>query len=107
MLRFPPPLGKCNDLTLRYSGIFVHGLNCVVVLADLFVSAKPWRWQHLYIPLLMGVWYTAFSVVYFAAGGTNHKKKPYIYRKLDWSTPGPTMGLVFAALAVSTTCGCC
>lgn len=40
----------------EYFNIYVHGLNSVMVLLDLVVSNKPYRWQHFYIPIIFGVW---------------------------------------------------
>ena len=48
----------------RYTGVFVHGINSAIVLSDLCFSAKPWRWLHFYIPLLLGIWYIVLWFLY-------------------------------------------
>ena len=32
--------------------------------------SRPWRLLHFYFPILFGLYYTFFSVIYWAAGGT-------------------------------------
>jgi hypothetical protein len=39
-----------------YFNLFVHGLNSVIVVVDIFVSARPWRMHHVYIPIIYGLW---------------------------------------------------
>ena len=38
-------------------------------------------------PLLVGVWYTLFSVVYWATGGRDPDGHSWIYPMLDWDHP--------------------
>ena len=61
-----------RDLSnLTFSNIFLHLLNSVSVLLDLCIVARPANLMHFLHPLLVGFWYLAFSVIYWAAGGTN------------------------------------
>eukprot|EP00095_Tigriopus_kingsejongensis_P005529 maker-scaffold282_size228295-snap-gene-1.24 protein:Tk05529 transcript:maker-scaffold282_size228295-snap-gene-1.24-mRNA-1 annotation:"hypothetical protein DAPPUDRAFT_306029" len=85
------------DNNFNYFGFFVHGLNSVICLLDLLVSARPFRMHHVYIPALFGVWYVLFSLIYFWAGGTDAEGNGYIYSVLDWSNPGLSIGVVCGA----------
>ena len=40
---------------LSYWNFLVHGLAYIIMLIDIFVSARPWRWQHFYIAALVAV----------------------------------------------------
>ena len=51
------------------SNVFLHVLNTVSCLVDMFITARPVRLHHGYLPVLFGLWYTLFSLVYWAAGG--------------------------------------
>lgn len=98
--------------------VFLHGVNSLSCLVDLMVTARPIRIHHFYLAIIFGVYYTIFSVVYWAAGGvgicmprcdhlpTNSSLDPldpscpvscdhYIYPILNWdSQPGLAMGMV-------------
>lgn len=64
--------------------IFTHGLNSFVSLIELFASRTPVKLAHIYQPLALGLWYAAFSAIYYAAGGLNQEGNPFIYDVLDW-----------------------
>ncbi|TRY63968.1 hypothetical protein TCAL_11164 [Tigriopus californicus] len=69
-----------------YFNVFVHGLNSVICFLDLLITARPFRFHHVYVPL-----------IYYFAGGTNANGDPWIYVVLDWSKPGPSIGVVALA----------
>ena len=54
----------------EFLNVFLHGLNSVSFLIDIFVTARPWRIHHFYFAIMFGLWYMGFSLVYWAAGGT-------------------------------------
>ena len=92
-----------------------HGLVPVLVLLDLLlVARRPFRFLHLWQPLLFGMTWAAFSFLYYQAGGRGyraHAKTPdvwaagghhYIYGMVDWEKPRQTFEMVVrvgAALA--------
>jgi len=80
-----------------YSNTFLHLINSVSVLIDLAIIARPVRLLHMVHPLLFGLWYLSFSVVYWAAGGTDPEGHRWIYPMVDWGRPG---------MAVATSVGC-
>ena len=50
--------------------VFLHAINTVSCIIDMMVTARPVRIHHFYFACLFGIWYTLFSVIYWAAGGT-------------------------------------
>lgn len=97
---------------------FLHLVNTLSCVFDMFMTARPVRLHHAYLPALFGVWYTFFSLIYWAAGGTGicaprclnlpldsslDQLDPscpvhcdsYIYPILDWEdNPGMAAGIV-------------
>lgn len=51
--------------------VATHGFNSCVAFIEVVVSRTPHRLLHIYQPLGIGVWYAAFSAIYYAAGGTD------------------------------------
>nr|KAG5697084.1 hypothetical protein BaRGS_002000 [Batillaria attramentaria] len=70
-----------------------HAVNSVYVLLNLFITATPTRLLHFVHPVLFGMAYTLFSLVYQLSGGTNIRGEPFVYSVLDWSKPGRTLFL--------------
>ena len=80
-----------------------HGINGLVVLLDLFITAHPVRILHIIHSLTFGVIFLIFSVIYTLSGGTNGSGKPYIYVFFDWKEdPGMAVvhSLVFCVFGV-------
>ncbi|KAJ8735752.1 hypothetical protein PYW07_007372 [Mythimna separata] len=77
--------------------VFVHGINSVFMFCLLITSRHPTRLLHFYIPLILGISYMLFSVIYYAAGGLSPFGMVWIYPMLDWSKPGPTILLSFGS----------
>jgi len=79
---------------------FLHLVNTLSCLLDIFLTARPIRVHHFYLAVIFGIWYTLFSVVYWAAGGTGICREGfpcdrYIYPILDWDEkPGMAAGVV-------------
>jgi len=55
---------------MKFLNVFLHLINSISCLIDIFITARPIRYAHVWLPVLFGVYYTIFSVVYWAAGGT-------------------------------------
>lgn len=51
--------------------VSTHGFASCLAMAELLMSRTPVRFLHVYQPLGMGLWYAAFSGIYYAAGGTD------------------------------------
>ena len=98
--------------------VFLHGINTVSCLLDIMITARPIRIHHFYLAIIFGLYYTTFSVLYWAAGGEGicaprchqlavnsslgsddlscpDECDPYIYPILDWDgNPGLAAGMV-------------
>lgn len=78
---FPPFYLPGGSVTVI--DIFTHGVNAIYVIVNASVTSVPVRFYHFLHGILFGVTYVVFTAVYYAAGGTNHQNKPYIYPVLD------------------------
>lgn len=54
------------------------------MLFDFFIIAIPIRLLHFWHPLVYGLFYILFTVIFQAAGGTDPAGRPYIYYVLDF-----------------------
>ncbi|XP_012940198.1 protein rolling stone isoform X2 [Aplysia californica] len=68
-----------------YMSINSHAINSLLVLADVMLSAAPIHMLHFHMPLVYLMIYIAFTLIYWAGNGTNHRGEPYIYSVLDYS----------------------
>ena len=106
---------------MQILNVFLHGINTVSCVIDIMITARPIRIHHFYLAIIFGVYYTIFSAVYWAAGGTglclkrceklpeNSKLSfldpscpvtcdPYIYPILNWEgAPGMAVGMVLGS----------
>lgn len=51
-----------------------HAMNCVIMCVDAWIVAHPLRLCHVTQPMIFGLVYTTFSVIYYLSGGTD----PYV-----------------------------
>lgn len=61
--------GLMSGLWMETLNYFLHLVNTLSCLLDMFMTARPVRIHHFYLAVLFGVWYTLFSATYWAAGG--------------------------------------
>lgn len=73
--------------------IQLHGINVVLVLIDLAVSRMPYQFLHILYPSLFTLLYVIFSLIYWGAGGTNHRGDTFIYSALDYGSRSTAFGL--------------
>uniref|UniRef100_A0A0B7AVK2 Protein rolling stone n=1 Tax=Arion vulgaris TaxID=1028688 RepID=A0A0B7AVK2_9EUPU len=83
-----------------YGSINAHVTNSVIVIADIMISRAPIRIEHFHITLTYLSIYIGFTVLYWAAGGTNHINKPYIYSILNYSSRPHVAALVICLVAL-------
>ncbi|XP_045538093.1 protein rolling stone isoform X2 [Papilio machaon] len=76
--------------------VMLHGVNSLVMLTELILSAHPSRLRHVMQPLYFGIVYLIFTIVYYDAGGLDPWGHVFIYPVIDWSKPEQT--LVVASL---------
>ncbi|XP_064607160.1 protein rolling stone-like [Liolophura sinensis] len=77
----------------------LHGISCVLMLIDFALSAVPIRLLHMIYPLIYGLIYVVFSAIYWGVDHS-HVMYPGI---LDWNSPGTTIAMVFAVIAIMCT----
>ncbi|RZB39840.1 hypothetical protein BDFB_000206 [Asbolus verrucosus] len=77
---------------------FVHANNSVLMMIDMFMVAHPIRLLHCCYPIVFGICYAVFSVIFYAAGGISREGQVYIYNILDWRKPGLTTIICVAVL---------
>ena len=65
--------------------VVMHTVNSIISLADVFLSGIPVRILHAIYPMISGLIYAVFTVIYWAADGTNsYNGEPYIYPVIDY-----------------------
>lgn len=80
--------------------VVLHSINSILSLLDVFFSAMPVQLFHAIYVMLAGIVYGVFSVIYWAAGGTNtYNHKEYIYPILDYGGR-PTVAAVTLVVSI-------
>ena len=74
----------------------MHAFNSLQIILDIFIVARPVRLLHIIYPLIYGVCYLVFSVIYWSQDKTNNVLYPDV---LDWNQPGRT-GIFMGLLAI-------
>ncbi|XP_026738976.1 protein rolling stone-like isoform X2 [Trichoplusia ni] len=77
--------------------VFVHAINSVFMVVLLIFSRHPMRMLHFYFPLIVGIIYLLFTVIFHFAGGISPFGESWIYPMLDWAQPGQTLLLMFGS----------
>jgi hypothetical protein len=83
-----------------YNSINSHVITSLLVTGDILMSRAPIRMQHFHIPFTFLTIYITFTVVYWAAGGTNPKGQHFIYSVLDYSTRPGTAAMAICMIAL-------
>lgn len=81
-----------GDDVVDANNITKHLLNSVFMVIDTLLSCIPIRLVHWLYAFLYFVVYIGFSLIYWAAGGTNNKGEPFIYKALDYNDFSPKIG---------------
>ncbi|XP_063838998.1 protein rolling stone-like [Ostrinia nubilalis] len=76
-----------------------HGFNSCIAFLEVALSRTPVRFLNFYQPLGIGLWYAAFTAIYYAAGGTDAMGNHYIYEILDWKYGKRAGGIVGISIA--------
>jgi len=88
---------------------FTHGGTFVVQLLDTFLSGHKLFSSHILFPFFFGVTYIIFTLIYWAAGGTDSEGEA-IYDVLDWESEAGSAAVLFVVVAFVVTplsfCGC-
>ncbi|KAH8377953.1 hypothetical protein KR093_008100 [Drosophila rubida] len=86
-----------SDGPVGLYNLWAHAFNSICMVIDCFMVAFPTQLMHFIYPLVVGLIYGLFSLIYFWAGGTDYAGNRFIYFILDWEDPG---------LAIGSVCGC-
>ena len=93
------PLLYRPDIPISGVNFNTHGTQGIISVIELLITGVPIRFYHFYFTQTFGAVYVIFSAIYFAAGGTNVRGRPYIYSVLDYgSDPGSSTGLVLGVV---------
>ncbi|KAG5681366.1 hypothetical protein PVAND_010808 [Polypedilum vanderplanki] len=65
--------------------VLTHAVNAIILFIDLFIHAHPPRFSHTIYPVLFGLTYITYSIIYTLSGGTDRDNENYIYSVIDWS----------------------
>ena len=90
-----------NTAWLSFLNVFLHGLNSVSFLIDIFITARPVRIHHFYFAVMFGIYYMVFSIIYWQAGGTG--RCAVRCWSLDNTTTTTTTMASTTSIAVTTT----
>ncbi|XP_038049353.1 protein rolling stone-like [Patiria miniata] len=92
-----------RDVLTAYN-FHVHGVNLIVIVLDVVLSATPMRLLHLIYPTLYAALYFMFTLIYQKAGGLNELGGVAIYSKfLDWGgAPSTTVIVMVLTVFVAT-----
>lgn len=90
--------GKTSD----FLGFNTHGVLAIIILTDMFISAMPVRLLHAWMGSVYATLFSIFCLLYWQAGGTNTKHKPYIYPIMDFSKNSGTAVLCIFVLVFLT-----
>jgi hypothetical protein len=85
------------------NNVLVHITNSMVLIIDLFIIQHPHRTLHLIYPVMSGLVYLAFSIVFPFLGGLNEKGESFIYSILDWKNKPKSAAIVSIGCIVLLT----
>ncbi|XP_071498441.1 protein rolling stone-like [Diadema antillarum] len=90
-----PKVPKSQEIPLHID-ISIHLLPCIICLVDLFLTKVHLRFVHVLYPALYLFAYLLFTVIYWAAGGTDPSGNRFIYPTIDFGgNPGIAVATVF------------
>jgi hypothetical protein len=95
-----------GEQKLTVLDFLVHGVNSIAMLVELFVVLHPMYFLHVFYSLSVGLIYLIFTVIYYAAGGTDKYGNNYIYKILNWENPGATMIIVVGVIVLAVLLHC-
>ncbi len=79
-----------------YYDLTEHTFPSILGIIDVVITPIPIRLVHVVYPFTYGIGYIVFTVIYWAAGGTDPSGNSGIYPGfLDWDEPRPTSLNVF------------
>jgi len=64
--------------------VWIHAGNSLGMLLEIIVARYTYRAFHFVYPILVGLIYLIFTLIYYYAGGVDSKGNNYIYSILNW-----------------------
>jgi len=98
--------GLMSGAYYQFLNVFLHLLNTLSYLLDIFITARPTRIHHFYWPIVFGLWYMIFSIIYWAAGGTGRcycETATVLFNTTTALTSGTSVATSTTTLLTSTT----
>jgi hypothetical protein len=90
-----------NDERIGLIDVLVHGTNFIGPVVDLFIITHPYHISHCIYPMICGIFYMIFSVLFQVMGGINPDGQNYIYPTTDWiGKPKLTTIMAFGAILI-------
>eukprot|EP00511_Aplanochytrium_stocchinoi_P006768 CAMPEP_0204841246 /NCGR_PEP_ID=MMETSP1346-20131115/41342_1 /ASSEMBLY_ACC=CAM_ASM_000771 /TAXON_ID=215587 /ORGANISM="Aplanochytrium stocchinoi, Strain GSBS06" /LENGTH=370 /DNA_ID=CAMNT_0051979269 /DNA_START=51 /DNA_END=1163 /DNA_ORIENTATION=- len=84
--------------TVNAMGVFVHGINFLIMAFDSILSSTPYLLLHGLYLFIFGLVFVIWSYIFYASGLKDSNGNRYIYPVLDWSNPGSAAA--FSAIAL-------
>ena len=94
---YPSLLDENSEFAGSALDINLHGINSVIMLVDNFVSAVPVRLMHIIYPMIYGLIYVVWSLIYFYMDKGNNVLYEYV---LDWNYPEITIPVIIGITLV-------
>ncbi len=80
--------------------VHCHAVNSLIVLADLTLTHVPYYLKHGWMPFAYLLSYLLFSLLYWAAGGTDPEGDHYIYPPLNYDKPSKAVALILLVVGL-------
>ena len=81
-----------------FSIVSTHGISWMLIYIDFLLSAERMYYKSVFWPVLLGILFTFWTLIFEAAGWKNEAGQPYVYSSYDWSASA--MPLVFFFLSI-------
>ena len=94
---YPLAVNQDPEFAASALDINIHGINTVIMIIENFLSAIPLRIMHVIYPMIYGMIYAIFSLIYFAFDPETHIPYPGI---LDWRKPEITIPVIIIVLGI-------
>ena len=77
--------GFDNRITWTVSNVLMHGGGWICILIDFILSAERLYYKATIWPILCGIIYIFWGIIFEIAGWKNDRGYQYIYSTMDWS----------------------
>ena len=76
--------GQFSSTLSMYSSILVHGVSCIIIWIDFLISAEKMYYKSIIWPVLFGIMFTIWSIIFEIMNLQNQNGDEYIYEVYDW-----------------------